>query len=283
MPTWAFEKVLVCQLPYQNPKTSPTLCSSILHCLSIPYFAPYFSGMWSVCKKELRQFFSSLTGYIAIIVFLLINGLVLFVFRNNILENGYATLDDFFRLAPWILIFLIPAITMRAFADEYRGGTFEVLRTRPLTGWQLVTGKFWGSFLVALIALLPTLVYYITINQLAATTGIDAGAAAGAYLGLLFLTAVFTSIGIYMSSITSNSVVAFIVTALALALLYYGFTAISQLAPGSGWDYFIELIGIESHYRSISRGVIDTRDIIYFSSLAIFFLLLTQQTISKRA
>jgi ABC-2 type transport system permease protein len=240
--------------------------------------------MWSLCKKELRQFFSSLTGYIAIAVFLLVNGLVLFVFKNNILENGYATLDDYFRLAPWILTFLVPAITMRAFADEYRGGTFEVLRTRPLTGWQIVSGKFWGSFLVALIALLPTLVYYITINQLAATTGIDAGAAAGAYLGLLFLTAVFTGIGIYISSVTANSVVAFIVTALALALLYYGFTAISQLAPlQSGADYFIELIGIESHYRSISRGVVDTRDIIYFGSLIAFFLLLTRQTISKRA
>lgn len=240
--------------------------------------------MWSVCKKELRQFFSSLTGYIAIAVFLLVNGLVLFVFKANILENGYATLDDFFRLAPWILIFLIPAITMRAFADEYRGGTFEVLRTRPLTSWQIVAGKFWGSFIVALIALLPTLIYYVTINQLAATTGIDAGAAAGAYLGLLFLTAVFTGIGIYISSATSNSVVAFIVTALALALLYYGFTAISQLAFfENGWDYFIELIGIESHYRSISRGVLDTRDLIYFISLIFLFLLITQQTISKRA
>jgi ABC-2 type transport system permease protein len=238
--------------------------------------------MWSVCKKELRQFFASLTGYIVIIVFLLINGLVLFVFKNNILENGYASLDEFFRLAPWILVFLIPAITMRAFADEYRGGTFEVLRTRPLTGWQIVSGKFWGAFLVALIALLPTLIYYVTINALAATAGIDSGAAAGAYLGLAFVTAVFTSIGIYISSATANAVVAFVGTALALALLYYGFTAISQLASG-GWDYFIELLGIESHYRSISRGVLDTRDIVYFISLILFFLLLTRQTIQKQA
>lgn len=239
--------------------------------------------MWSVCKKELRQFFSSLTGYIAIAVFLLVNGLVLFVFKANVLENGYATLDDFFRLAPWVLIFLIPAITMRAFADEYRGGTFEVLRTRPLSAWQIVSGKFWGSFLVAFIALLPTLVYYVTINRLAATTGIDAGAAAGAYLGLLLLTAVFTGIGIFISSSTANSVVAFIITALALALLYYGFTAISQLAFfQNGADYFMELLGIESHYRSISRGVVDTRDVVYFGSLLFFFLLLTQQTISKR-
>src|SRR5436309_10653846 len=133
--------------------------------------------MWSICKKELRQFFSSLTGYIAIIVFLLINGLVLFVFRNNILENGYATLDDFFSFSPWILLFLLSAITMRSFSDEFKSGTFEILQTRPLSTGQIVAGKFFGAFIVALIALVPTLVYYFTINHLAATTGIDAGAA----------------------------------------------------------------------------------------------------------
>jgi len=145
--------------------------------------------MWSICKKELSQFFSNLTGYIAIIVFLLVNGLVLFVFKNNILDYGYASLEIFFSFAPWILLFLIAAITMRSFADEYKGGTFEVLRTRPLSTWQLVTGKFFGSLLVAVIALLPTLVYYVTINSLASTTGIDSGAAAGSYLGLLLITA----------------------------------------------------------------------------------------------
>ena len=239
--------------------------------------------MWSICKKELRQFFSSLTGFIAIIVFLLVNGLVLFVFRNNILENGYATLDDFFAFAPWILIFLIPAITMRSFADEYRGGTFEVLRTRPLTSWQIVSGKFWGSLIVALIALLPTLVYYITINHLAATTGIDAGAAAGSYLGLFFLTAVFTAIAVCVSSFTANAVVAFIISLIACVLLYYGFTAISQLALfQNGADYFIEMMGIDFHYQSISRGVIDTRDVVYFLSLIFFFLFITQQNLQKR-
>ena len=167
--------------------------------------------MWPICKKELRQFFSSLTGYIAIIVFLLVNGLVLFVFRNNIFESGYATLDAFFSFAPWILLFLIAAITMRSFSEEFRGGTFEILGTRPLSKWQVVTGKFFGSFIVAIVALIPTLVYYFTINHLASTTGIDAGAAAGSYTGLLLLTAVFTSIGICISSFTTNSVVAFII------------------------------------------------------------------------
>ena len=185
--------------------------------------------MWPICKKELRQFFSSLTGYIAIIVFLLVNGLVLFVFRNNILEYGYATLDQFFSFAPWILLFLISAITMRSFSDEFKGGTFEILQTRPISSWQIVNGKFWGSLIVAITALVPTLVYYFTVNHLASTSGIDSGAAVGSYLGLLLLTAVFTSIGICVSSFTTNSVVAFIISLIACILFYYGFTAISQL------------------------------------------------------
>jgi len=239
--------------------------------------------MWSICKKELRQFFSSLTGYIAIIVFLLVNGLVLFVFRNNILDNGYATLDNFFSFAPWILLFLVSSITMRSFSDEFKSGTFEILQTRPLTGWQIVSGKFLGSLVVALIALVPTLVYYFTINHLASTTGIDSGAAAGSYLGLLLLTAVFTSIGVCISSFTSNSVVAFIISLVACILFYFGFTAISQLPLfQNGADYYIEMIGIDFHYQSISRGVIDTRDLVYFLSLVIFFLLLTKQNLGKR-
>jgi ABC-2 type transport system permease protein len=240
--------------------------------------------MWSICKKELGQFFGSLTGIIAIVVFLLVNGLVLFVFRNNILENGYATLEDFFRFAPWILIFLIPAITMRSFADEYRGGTFEILRTRPLTTGQIVGGKFWGAFIIVLIALLPTLVYYFTVNHLAASTGIDAGAAAGAYLGLFFLAAVFTALCIYISSRTNNAVIAFILGLIGCALLYYGFHALSQLSAFRGSaDYYLDLLGIDAHYQSISRGVLDTRDLVYFISLAVFFLFLTRQNLLRRA
>lgn len=239
--------------------------------------------MWSISKKELGQFFSSLTGLIAIVVFLLVNGLVLFVFRNNILDYGYATLENFFSFAPWILIFLVPAITMRSFADEYKGGTYEILRTRPVTGWQIVTGKFVGSLVVAVIALIPTLTYYFTINHLAATSGIDAGAAAGSYLGLLFLAGVFTAIGVCVSSFTTNSVVAFIIALIACAGLYYGFRAISELPLFEGGaDYYIEMLGIDFHYQSISRGVIDTRDIIYFLSVTLFFLLITRQNLSKR-
>lgn len=239
--------------------------------------------MWAICKKELRQYFSSLTGYIAIIVFLLVNGLVIFVLRNNILELGYASLEAFFAFAPWVLLFLVSAITMRSLSEEFRGGTFEILRTRPLSGWQIVGGKFLGALIVAVIALLPTLVYYFTINHLAATSGIDTGAAAGSYLGLLLLTAVFIAIGICASSFTTNAVVAFLFSLFASLLFYFGFNALSQLAVfQNGADYFIQMFGIDFHYQSISRGVVDTRDLIYFLSVIFFFLFLTRQNLEKR-
>lgn len=239
--------------------------------------------MWSVCKKELRQFFSSLTGYIAIIVFLLVNGLMLFVFENNILDFGYATLDRFFELAPWVLLLLIPAITMRSLSDEFKTGTYELLQTRPLTRWQIVTGKYLGSLVVVLIALLPTIVYYFSIQQLSSNEGIDTGATIGSYIGLFCLAAVFTAIGICSSSLTTNSVVAFIISLIGCALLYYGFDAISKLpALSNGPDYYVAMAGIDFHYQSISRGVIDTRDIIYFLSVIFLFLMITNRNLLKR-
>ena len=239
--------------------------------------------MWSVCKKELRQFFSSLTGYIAIIVFLLVNGLMLFVFDNNIFDFGYATLDRFFQLSPWILLLLIPAITMRSFADEFKVGTYEILQTRPLSRSQIITGKYFGSLIVVLIALIPTIIYIFSIQKLSSNEGIDTGATIGSYIGLIFLTAVFTSIGICASSFTNNSVVAFILSLIGCALLYYGFSAISRL-PGlsGGADYYVEMAGIDFHYRSVSRGVIDTRDVIYFLSMIILFLSITNRNLLKR-
>lgn len=239
--------------------------------------------MWSVCKKELRQYFSSLTGYIAFIVFLLVNGLVLFVFENNILDFGYATLDRFFELAPWILLLLIPAITMRSFSDEFRSGTYEILQTRPLTRWQIIGGKYAGSLIVVLIALLPTVIYIFSIQQLSSNEGIDMGAATGSYIGLVFLAGVFTAIGICASSFTGNAVIAFITGILGCVLLYYGFTAISRL-PGlsSGADYYVEMAGIDFHYQSVSRGVLDSRDIIYFLSIAGLFLAITHRNLLKR-
>ena len=240
--------------------------------------------MWSVCKKEFRQFFSSLTGYIAIIVFLLLNGLFLFVFPDtNLLDFGYATLDKFFELAPWILLLLVPAITMRSFSDEFRSGTFEILQTKPLRRWQVVSGKYFGALGVVLIAVLPTIIYAVSMQSLSALGGIDTGGTIGSYIGLLFLAAVFVAIGVCCSSFTTNAVVAFIAAAFLCFILYSGFSAISRMpALASGADYYVEMLGIDYHYRSVSRGVLDSRDVIYFFSVIIFFLVFTHRNLIKR-
>ncbi len=239
--------------------------------------------MWPVCKKELRQFFSSLTGYIAIVFFLLLTGAVLFVLPGNIIEFGYATLSRFFEIAPWILLVLIPAITMRSFSDEFRTGTFEILRTRPLTSWQLVSGKYLAALIVVVIAIVPTLVYPVAIQQLSAGGGIDTGGTAGSYLGLLLLSASFVAIGICSSSLTGNAVVAFITSAFLCVVVYSAFSAISRIpALQGGPDYFLEMMGIDFHYQGLSRGVVDSRDILYFLSVIGFFLLVTQRNLLSR-
>lgn len=241
--------------------------------------------MWPVCKKEFRQFFSSLTGIIALAVFLLLNGLYLFVFPDtNILDFGYATLDKFFEFAPWIFTFLVPAITMRSFSEEFKGGTYEILQTKPLSYAQIILGKYTGCLLIVLMALLPTLLYAISVQALSAgNAGIDTGGTIGSYIGLLLLAAVFTAIGICCSSFTNNSVAAFIISAFACFILYTGFGAISRIPAFSGGaDYYLEMLGIDFHYRSISRGVVDSRDVIYFGSVIAFFLFLTRQTLIKR-
>lgn len=241
--------------------------------------------MWSICKKEFRQFFSTLTGLIAIFVFSTLNGLMLFAFSSfNIFDAGYATLDNFFYLAPLILLSLVPAITMRSFSDEFQGGTFEILQTRPLSRWQIVTGKYLGSLIVVAIALIPTIIYVIAIQALSTEdAGIDVGSTIGSYLGLFLLASVFTAIGICCSSSTVNAVVAFIVSALVCLLLYIGFAAISRIPSlSTGADYYIEMLGIDFHYESLSRGVIDSRDLIYFLSLIIFFLFFTYRNLIRR-
>src|ERR1700712_2975857 len=201
--------------------------------------------MWMICKKEWNQFFCSLTGYVALIVFLLLNGLIFFVFPNtSLLDFGYASLEGFFSMAPWILLFLIPTITMRSFADEYKAGTFELLKTLPLTPSQIVWGKFWGALIIVVTALLPTIVYAVSVQALSVTGGIDIGATIGSYIGLVFLGAVFTAIGICTSSFTNNTVVAFIAGAFVCFLLYNAFDAISKLPVfKAGMDYYIEMLG----------------------------------------
>jgi ABC-2 type transport system permease protein len=240
--------------------------------------------MWSICKKELNQFFSNLTGYIAIILFLLINGIFLFMLRDSsIFEYGYASLDKFFELAPWVLMFLVPAITMRSLADEFRGGTFEILKTKPLTAWQIVWGKYFSVLLVLVIVIIPTFIYIITIKVLSATGTIDSGGIAGSYLGLFLLAAVFAAISLCCSSFTSNAVVAFLISAFACLILYFGFNAISKLPVLQGsYDYYVEMLGIDFHYHSISRGVLDSRDLIYFAGIIFLSLLITVKNLHKK-
>jgi ABC-2 type transport system permease protein len=240
--------------------------------------------MWSICKKELQQFFSNLTGYITIILFLLVNGLFLFVLPDSsIFDFGYASLDKFFELAPWILLFLVPAVTMRTLADEFKGGTFEILQTRPLTKWQIVLGKYFSILIVLLFVILPTIIYIITIKMLSAQGGIDSGGILGSYIGLFFLAAVFAAIGLCCSGFTNNAVVAFLISAFTCLVLYFGFNALSRLPFfTNGTDYYTEMLGIDFHYRSISRGVMDSRDIIYFVSIIFLFLLITVKNLHKK-
>ena len=240
--------------------------------------------MLSICKKELNQFFSSLTGYIAIILFLLVNGVFLFVLKDsNIFDFGYASLDKFFELTPWIFIFLVPALAMRSLAEEFKTGTFEILQTKPLSKWQIVTGKYFSILIVLLFVIVPTFIYIFTIKNLSATGNIDSGGITGSYIGLFLLAAVFAAISLCCSSFTNNAVVAFLVSAFVCLILYFGFNAISKLPVFLGKaDYYIEMIGIDFHYRSISRGLLDSRDVLYFGSIIFLFLLITVQNLHKR-
>ncbi|MGC8750019.1 MAG: ABC transporter permease [Hydrotalea sp.] len=237
-----------------------------------------------ICKKEWNQFFSSITAYVALIIFLLLNGLFLFVFPDSSMLNfGYATLTPFFDFVPWVLLFLIPTITMRSLADEYKSGTFELLKTWPLKPAALVFGKFLGAFLIIIAALIPTLVYAFSLQHLSSSGGLDIGATIGSYIGLLLLSGAFISIGLAASSFTNNTVVAFIAGAFVCFMLYIGFDALSKLPVFSGTlDYYIEMLGINFHYQSVSRGVIDTRDLVYFFVIIFFFLFITQKNIIQR-
>ena len=240
--------------------------------------------MYSICVKELNRFFSNLTGYIAIILFLLVCGVFLFLLPDSsILNNNYASLSRFFEIAPWVLMFLIPALTMHTLSDEFRTGTFELLKTKPLTPWQIILGKYFAVLTVLFIVIIPTLLYVLTIKILATQAGIDAGGLVGSYVGLFLLAAVFAAVSLCCSGYTANAVVAFLISSFVCLLLYYGFNAMSKLPFFTGGaDYYIEMLGIDFHYRSISRGVLDTRDVIYFFSLIFLSLLITVKKISRK-
>ena len=238
--------------------------------------------MKSILLKELNSFFSSPIAYLVIAVYLIINGLFLWVFKGdfNILHAGFADLNSYFFLAPWIFMFLIPAITMRSFSDEINTGTIELLKTKPLTNWDLIFGKFLGSLILVLIAILPTLVYIYSIYQLGNPVGnIKFGATFGSFAGLLFLASTYTSIGIFSSTISKNQIVSFIIAVFISFFLYYGFEALADFNSFGNLDYTIQNFGMNAHFNSISKGVIDTRDLIYFISITCFFLLLTNYRI----
>jgi len=235
----------------------------------------------AILKKEFNSFFASPIAYLVIGVFLLINGLFLWIFKDdfNILNAGFADLNPFFFLSPWLFLFLIPAITMKSFADELNSGTIELLKTKPVSDWQIIMGKFWASLLLVVVALIPTLTYVYTIYQLGKPTGnIDFGSTIGSYMGLLFLAATYTAVGLFTSTLSKNQIVAFIIAVFITFFLYYGFDAISN---SLGNDLTIKKMGINEHFKSISRGVIDTRDLLYFLSVTVFFLYLTKMRLDN--
>jgi len=238
--------------------------------------------MLAIFKKEFNSFFTSTIAYLTIGIFLLINGLFLWVFDDgfNILNAGFADLTSFFYLAPWILIFLIPAITMKTFADEFRSGTIEILKTRPITNVTLVLGKFFAILTLLIIVLIPTFVYAYSIHELGNPVGnLDYGSISGSYIGLFLLASSFASIGIFTSTLTKNQVVAFLLGICIVFLFYYGFDAVSSLF--GDYSYTIKLFGMNEHYKSISRGVIDSRDVLYFMSIIIFFLFVSKQKLTN--
>jgi ABC-2 type transport system permease protein len=239
--------------------------------------------MVAVIKKELRQYFSGLLGYMTIGVFLLITALVLFVLpESGILDSGYASMDPFFSSAPYLLLILIPGITMKSFSDEYRTGTFEVLRTSPLRVQELILGKFFASLLVVLLALALTFIYVFSLSRLS-NDGIDIGGIAGSYLGLFFLSAVYAAIGMYTSSLQKNAITAFMFSALICYLVFSVFSSLAGLELFSnGAGYYVSILGIESHYQNISKGYVDTRDVVYFLTVIALFLKLTSSKVKNR-
>lgn len=241
--------------------------------------------MWFIFKKEVSVFFSSLVGYIVIGVFLLILGLVMFVFPDfSLLNYNYASLDQLFGIAPLIFLFLIPAVTMRSFAEENQSGTIELLVTKPVKDYEIVLGKYFACLALVVLALLPTLLYLWTVYELGSPRGnIDLGAAFGSYIGLFLLAACFVAIGIFASVVTDNQIVSFIVATFLSFLFYYAFFLLSRLPLFVGkWDVFVQKLGIDYHYASISRGVLDSRDIIYFLSIIILFVVFTLGILQKR-
>ena len=241
--------------------------------------------MYALFKKEISNFLSSLIGIMVIVVFLLITGLFLWVFQSdfNLLTYGYANLDGLFILAPWVFLFLVPAVTMRSFAEENRTGTIEMLLTKPLSDWQILFAKFLASVALVLLSLIPTAVYYFSVYRLGFPMGnLDSGSILGSYIGLFLLSSSFVSIGVFCSSVTNNQILAFILSVFLCGFIYIGFEFIYSLSLFGPIDLFIQRLGMAAHYSSISRGVVDTRDILYFLSVMALFLSMTKLVLGSR-
>lgn len=240
--------------------------------------------MLSILKKEINTFLNSLIGYIVIIVFLTVLGLFMWVFpESNVLNYGFAELETMFFFAPWVFLFLIPAITMRMFAEEKRNGTLELLFTRPLTDWQIILGKYFASLVLVIIAIIPTLVYYYSIYMLGNPVGnIDSAAVVGSYIGLLFLAGVFCAIGIFASSITDNQIVSFIVAVFMCFIIHTGFSSLASIDIWGDFSFLISKFGIAYHYSAISKGLIDSRDVLYFLSVIVVMLSAAKLVIGSR-
>ncbi len=239
--------------------------------------------MWALYRKEIRGFMVSLTGMLVMGIFLLMSALLLWVLPSgmNVIDNGYANLDGLFSLAPFLFLFLVPAVCMRSIAEEKKSGTLELLLSRPLSEFQIVLAKYLASFSLIVLAVLPVLLFYFSVYQLAYPVGnVDGGGFWGSFIGLLFLGASFTSIGLFSSAVTDNQIVAFLVAVIISLFFYMGFDSImSFFGP---FSLVVQNLGIGAHYSSISRGVIDTRDLIYFLSLITLFIFLATYSLARK-
>jgi ABC-2 type transport system permease protein len=241
--------------------------------------------MLSLFRKEIGNFFSSVTGYLVIVVFLLANSLFLWVFPGsfNIIDSGYASLEPLFIISPWVFLFLVSAVTMRMIAEEKRMGTLELLITRPLTEMQIILAKYFAAVLLVLLSLIPTLVFFVSVYLLGNPVGnVDTGGTWGSFIGLFFLAAIYAAIGIFSSSITDNQIVAFIIAVIISLFFYIGFDMLASLPLFAFKEGFVASLGINDHYKSISRGVLDSRDIIYFAGVVIIFLMFTKLKLQSR-
>ena len=241
--------------------------------------------MLSLLKKEIRGFFSSLSGYIVIVLFLAITSLFLWVFPGemNIMDGGYATLEPLFFIAPWVFLFLVPAITMRMFAEERKAGTLDLLLTRPLTEMHVILAKYLASVLLVLVSLIPTLIFYISVYLLGNPQGnLDTGGTWGSYIGLFFLASVYAAIGLFASSFTENQIISFLIAVVLCFLLYAGFDLLSALPAFHKIESLVIYLGISDHYKSLSRGVVDTTDIIYYLGIIGLFLFFTRTVLESR-